>query len=74
MQQKQILKNTAGVDTSSFATKVGLARLKSNEFEYLDLQEVSLKGNKYDFSVDYQAIDKSNILSIHKYLMTKNNI
>ena len=74
MQQKQILKNTTGVDTSSFARKVGLARLKFNEFEYLNLQEVSLKGSKYEFSVDYEAINKSNILSIHKYLIIKNNI
>ena len=28
----------------------------------------------YDFSVDYNAIDKSNILKIYKYLMTKNSI
>ena len=41
----------------------------SNKFEY-----VSLKGNVYDFSVDYVAIDKSNILNIHKYLMIKNSI
>ena len=31
-------------------------------------------GNVYNFSVDYNTIDKSDILSIHKYLMTKNNI
>ena len=30
--------------------------------------------NVYDFSVDYVAIDKSNILNIHKYLMIKNSI
>ena len=28
----------------------------------------------YNFSVDYDAIDKSNILNIHKYLLTKNSI
>lgn len=28
----------------------------------------------YDFSVDYDAISKSDILSIHKYVMVKNNI
>ena len=33
-----------------------------------------MKGNVYDFSVDYNAIDKSDILNIHKYLMVKNNI
>ena len=36
--------------------------------------EVFLNGNVYDFSVDYNSIDKSYILNIHKYLMTKNNI
>ena len=35
---------------------------------------VSLNRNMYDFSVDYNSIDKSDILNIHKYLMTKNNI
>ena len=28
----------------------------------------------YDFSVDYGSIEKSDILNIHKYLLTKNNI
>ena len=37
-----------------------------------DAKEVSL--NVYNFSVDYDAIDKSDILNIHKYLMVKNNI
>ena len=30
-------------------------------------------GNVYDFSVDYEAIDKSDI-NIQKYLLIKNNI
>ena len=33
---------------------------------------MSFKGNKYDFSVDYNAIDKSDRLNIHKHLMVKN--
>ena len=37
-------------------------------------EEVSLQGNVYDFSVDYDATDKSDILNIQKYLMTMNNI
>ena len=45
----------------------------SNKFEYFDSEEVSLKGSAYNFSVDYDALDKSNILNIHKYLMAKNN-
>ena len=43
-------------------------------FNYVDSKEVSLKTNVYDFSVDYNAIDKSNILNIHKYLMEKHSI
>ena len=39
-----------------------------------DAEEVSLKGNMYDFSVDYNVINKSDILNIRKYLMVKNNI
>ena len=36
-------------------------------------REVSLNGNVYDFSLDYNFIDKSDIINIHQYLMTKNN-
>ena len=32
------------------------------------------KRNVNDFSFDYNSIDKSDILNIHKHLMTKNNI
>ena len=40
----------------------------------IESEEVSFKGNVYDFSVDSGAIDKSNFLNIHKYLMIKNSI
>ena len=46
----------------------------SNGFGATESRELSLKGNVYDFSVDYNAIDKSGILNIHKYLMVKNKI
>ena len=46
----------------------------SNKFDYVDPEEVSLKVNVYDFSVDYYPIDKSDILNMHKYLMIRNNI
>ena len=39
----------------------------------LQSEKVSFKGNIYDLSVDYDAIDKSEI-SINKYLMVENNI
>ena len=41
----------------------------SKKIEYFESEEVSYKGNFYDFSVDYDANDKSEILNIHKYLM-----
>ena len=46
----------------------------SNGFGVLDSREVSLNGNAYAFSGDYNSIDKSDILNIQKYLMTNNNI
>ena len=36
-------------------------------------REVSLNGNVYDFSLNYNFIDKSDIINIHQYLMTKKN-
>ena len=46
----------------------------SNGFGATISREVSLKGNVYNFSVDYQAIDKSDMLNIDKYIMVKNNV
>ena len=46
----------------------------SDGFSATESREVSLNGNVYDFSVNYNSIDKSDILNIHKYLMSKNNI
>ena len=37
-------------------------------------RELSLNGNVYTFSDDYDSIDKSDILKIHKYLIAKDNI
>ena len=34
----------------------------------------SREGNVYVFSVDYNIIDKSDILNIYKYLMINNNL
>ena len=39
-----------------------------------NLKMTSLKGCVYDFSVDYDTIEISDILDIHKYLMEKNKI
>ena len=36
----------------------------SNEFDSNDLNEVPIRGNVHDFSGNYDAIDKSNLLNI----------
>ena len=46
----------------------------SNGFRATESREVSLNGNVYDISVYYNSTDKSDLLNIHKYLMTKSNI
>ena len=56
-----------------FPTRFCLADI-FDEFGATESREVSLNGNVHHFSVDYNSIDKSDILHIHKYLITKNNI
>ena len=70
---KQINKFKASNKNVNFPSQFCLGSI-SDKSDYVDSQELSLKGNVYDFSVDYGAIDKSIILNIHKYLMIKNNI
>ena len=70
---KEIFKFKAGNKNVNFPTQFCLGSI-SNGFNATESREVSLNGNVYDFSVDYNSIYKSNILNIHKYLITKNNI
>ena len=46
----------------------------SKDFPTDNMKKTACNGHIYDFSVDYKAIVVENILSIHKYLMEKNNI
>ena len=46
----------------------------SNKSNYPGSEEVLFKVNAYDFSVDYNSIDKSDILNFRKCLMVKNNL
>ena len=41
----------------------------SEKCDAVEYREVSFKKNLYDFSVDYNAIEKCDILNIHMYLM-----
>ena len=45
-----------------------------NKFGANDSREVSLKENVHGFSVDCNTMNRSDIVSSHKYLMVKNNI
>ena len=70
---KEILKFKANNKNVNFPTQFCLGSI-SNGFRATESREVSLNGNVYDFSVDYNSMDKSGLLNIQKYLMTKNNI
>ena len=58
---------------TQFPTPNTCLRIITIRFGATESGEVSLKGNVYGFSVDYNSIGKSDILNIHKYLMDKNN-
>ena len=58
---------------NNFPTQFSLGGT-SNGFSATESSGVSLNGNVYDFSVNYNCIDKSDILNIHKYLVARNNI
>ena len=73
VNEREIYKFKPNNKIVNFPTQVCLGSM-SNGFRAAETRQVSLKGNIYDFPVDYNAIDKSNILNIHKYLMVKNNI
>ena len=70
---KEIYKCLSKVINLDFPTQFCLGSI-SNKFDSNDIKEVTFKGSVYDFSVDYNVTDKSDILNIHKYLMIKNNI
>ena len=70
---KEIFKFKADNKNVNMSTQFCLGII-SNGFSATESGEVSLNGNVYDFSVDYSSIDKSDILNIHKHLMTKSNI
>ena len=46
----------------------------SKDWSIGSMKKTILQGYFYDFSVDYDAIEVSDILDIHKYLMEKNKI
>ena len=70
---KDIFKFKADNKNVKFVTQFCLIS-SSNDFRAISSRELSSVGNVYDFSVDYNFIDNSDILNIQKYLMNKNNV
>ena len=68
---KQIIKFKADNKNVNFPTRFCLESI-SDGFSPTESGDRSFNGNVYDLSVDYNSIDKSDV--IHKYLMIKNNI
>ena len=71
--EKKSFKFEADNKNVNFPTRFCLGSI-SDGFSNIESREVSLNGDVYDFSPDYNSIDKSDMLNIHKYLMAKNNI
>ena len=73
VKEKEIFKFKANNRNVNFLNQFCFGSI-SNGFSAPESREVSLNGNVHDFPVDYNSIDKCNLLNIHKYLMIKNNI
>ena len=71
--EKEIFKFKANNKNVNFSTQFFLGII-SNGFAAIESREVSLKGNMYDFSFDYNSFHKSRILNIHNYLMVNKNV
>ena len=69
VNEKEIYKFKADHKNVNFPTQFCLESIIKVKSE-----EVSLKANFYDFSVSYSAMDKSDIINIHNYLMVKKNL
>ena len=70
---KKIYKLKVNNKNVNIATRFCLQSI-SEKFNYVESEEVSFTVNVYNFSVVYNAFDKSQILNICKFFMAKNNI
>ena len=70
---KQIYNFKADNKNVDFPTQFCLRSIYK-KFGAIDSREVSLEEKVHDISVDYNAIDKPDILNIHRYLLFINDI
>ena len=73
VNRKEIFKFKADNKNVNFQTQFCAGNI-SNRFSAIESREVVLNGNVYDFPLDYNSIDKPDILNIHMFLMIRNNI
>ena len=73
VNRKEIFKFKADNKNVNFQTQFCVGSW-SNRFSAIEPREVLLNGNVYNFPLDYNSVDKSDILNIHMFLMIKNNI
>ena len=65
VNEKEIFKSKANNEKVNFLTQFFLRSI-SNGFSGHESREVFLNRNMYDLPVEYNFIDKSDILNIHK--------
>ena len=70
---KEIYKFKASNKNDNFPSHFCLGNI-SNKFDFRWFKRSTLLKKIYDFSVDYDAIDKYNVSNIHRYLMIKYSI
>ena len=68
---KEIFKFNTNNKNVNLPTKFCLGSI-SNGFGATSSRDISLKGNVYNLSVNYNAIVNCDIVNIHKYLVVKN--
>ena len=73
VNEKEIFKFKSDNKIVNLPTQFCLGSI-SNGFSASESTEVFLNGNVYCVLVDYNSIDKYDILNIRKYLVTKNEI
>ena len=73
VNEKDLLIFKADNKNVNFLTQFSLGII-SNGFSVTESRKATLNENIFDFSVNYNSIVKSDILTIHNYLMPKNNI
>ena len=73
INRQEIFKFKADNKNVNFPTQYCLKSI-SNGLSATESRKVFLNRNVYDFLVDYNFTDKSDILKVYKYLMTKNNV